>query len=171
MHDNSARLYPADGFLPPVERKPQTKGNRTLPASVKVYSADNHISVAEDIWYEGFPAQMKDRAPRVWFEDGIFKIGFNGQSMIPPAFIPGLYDIEHYWRNNMYSSFLFDSLGLELLNRIGADRVMWSSDYPHNEGSFGLSRSSLELVMDAVDPDIVPQVVGGNLIRYLNVQR
>jgi predicted TIM-barrel fold metal-dependent hydrolase len=384
MFDKSASLYPADGFLPPVERKPQVESARTLPASVKVYSADNHISVAEDIWHEGFPSRMKDRAPRVWSEDGIFKIGFDGQSIIPPAFIPGLsqidgyppssglhlasrladldaegvtgelvfpnavlalpsypdlevrelcfrvyneyiaklqaqapgrffgvgllswwdpkgvramlaemkglgvrafmlpmkalgadgrlvdwtspemdpvldeieeaglpichhigefppschynptmvgflnntgsfrekfgeytlggildrhprlrvgwfegniswvltaiqdarhahtsykrmqnwdvqHDVEHYWRTNMYSSFLFDSLGLEMLDRIGADRVMWSSDYPHNEGSFGRSRSSLELVMDAVAPEQQPQVVGGNLLRFLNL--
>ena len=30
-----------------------------------------------------------------------------------------------------------------MIDRIGVDRVMWSSDYPHNESTFGYSEQSL----------------------------
>ena len=33
----------------------------------------------------------------------------------------------------MCASFMVDPLGLELIDKIGVDNVMWSSDYPHNE--------------------------------------
>ena len=40
------------------------------PAGTEVFSADNHISVAEDIFYERFPDDLKEQAPRIWYEDG-----------------------------------------------------------------------------------------------------
>jgi predicted TIM-barrel fold metal-dependent hydrolase len=375
-------LFPDDGFIPPMQRTGQTNVEVALPEGTVVFSADNHISVGQDIWFERFPARMKDRAPRVWFADGIYHLGFDGKSFYPPEMIPGLsqfdgrpgstkvasrledmdmelvtgelvfpngvlalprhpdpelrelcfriyneyiaelqaqapgrfygvglinwwdpkgtrkmlaelrslgirtfllpfkalgldgknidwthpsadpildeieesglpishhigetpptchynrttvgflnssgsfrerfgeytfggiidrhpglqigwfegniswvltaiqdgrhsyasyqrihnwqvqHDVEYYWRNHMHSSFIFDELGLEMIDRIGPDRVMWSSDYPHNESSFGLTRSSLQQVMDAIDPAYVPDVLGGNVRRFLGL--
>ncbi len=43
----------------------------------------------------------------------------------------------------MCASFMVDPLGLELIDRIGVDRVMWSTDFPHNESTYGYSNESL----------------------------
>ena len=43
------------------------------------------------------------------------------------------HDVRHYWDNHMSASFMVDPLGLRLIDQIGVDNVMWSSDYPHNE--------------------------------------
>ena len=40
-----------------------------------------------------------------------------------------------------------------MIDRIGVDRVMWSSDYPHNESTFGYSEKSLASVVEAVGPE------------------
>ena len=40
-----------------------------------VFSADNHISLAADIFYERFPDDLKDKAPRIWYEDGAYQVG------------------------------------------------------------------------------------------------
>jgi predicted TIM-barrel fold metal-dependent hydrolase len=69
----------------------------------------------------------------------------------------------------MASSFVVDPLGLELIDKIGVDRVMWSTDYPHNESTFGYSRSSLKQAVDLVGPKATPQVVGGNVKRFLGI--
>ena len=62
--------------------------------------------------------------------------------------------IEHeptyYWDTHMCASFMVDPLGLALLPRIGVDRVMWSTDFPHNESTYGYSNQSLAEVVDAV---------------------
>jgi predicted TIM-barrel fold metal-dependent hydrolase len=379
---SSRTLFPKEGFIPPTQRHGQTDLELNLPAGTKIFSADNHISVGEDIWYQRFPAHLKDKAPRVWFADGIYHLGFNGKSIYPPEMIPGLsqfdgydgsvkvksrladmdsecvtgelvfpngvlalprypdpeiremcfrvyneyiaelqaeapgrfygvglinwwdpkgarrtlaelksyniktfllpfkalgldgkiidwtspaadpvldeieasgipishhigetpptchynpttvgflnssgsfrerfgeytfggiidrhpglkigwfegniswvllaiqdgrhsyasyqrihnwqvqHDVEYYWRNHMYSSFIFDSLGLEMIDRIGADRVMWSSDYPHNESAFGMARTSIKQVLDSIDPAHVQDVLGGNLRRFLQL--
>jgi hypothetical protein len=54
-----------------------------------------------------------------------------------------------YWRQHCYATFMTDPVGLEMLHRIGADRVMWSSDYPHQESTFGYTRSAIEAVFKA----------------------
>ena len=47
---------------------------------------------------------------------------------------------------------------LRLIDEIGVDRVMWSSDYPHNESTWGYSEKSLATVVEAVGP--VPEGAG-----------
>ena len=63
------------------------------------------------------------------------------------------HDVRYYWDTHMYSSFMVDPLGLDLIDQIGVDRVMWSSDFPHNESTFGYSERSLAAVVDAVGPE------------------
>jgi predicted TIM-barrel fold metal-dependent hydrolase len=46
----------------------------------------------------------------------------------------------HYWFTQCYATFMEDPCGVEQIDRIGADRVLWSSDYPHPEGTFGATR-------------------------------
>ena len=48
---------------------------------------------------------------------------------------------------------MVDPLGLRLIDQIGVDNVMWSSDYPHNESTFGYSEKSLAAVVEAVGPE------------------
>ena len=78
-------------------------------------------------------------------------------------------DVRHYWDTNMYSSFMYDPLGLDLVDRIGVDKVMWSSDFPHNESTFGYSEKSLAAVVGAVGPAQAAQVVSGNVVEYLGL--
>ena len=79
------------------------------------------------------------------------------------------HDIRHYWRTHMYSSFMVDPLGLSLVDQIGADRIMWSSDFPHNESTFGYSRRSLSSVVDAVGPERAEKVVSANIQAFLGI--
>ena len=57
-----------------------------LPEGTVVFSADNHISLAADIFYERFPDDLKDKAPRIWYEDGAYQVGRKGQSFLPGDF-------------------------------------------------------------------------------------
>src|ERR1700683_145613 len=75
----------------------------------------------------------------------------------------------YYWDNHMCASFMVDPLGLALLPRIGIDRVMWSTDFPHNESTYGYSSKSLAAVIDAVGPEAAVAVVGDNIKGYLGL--
>jgi predicted TIM-barrel fold metal-dependent hydrolase len=79
------------------------------------------------------------------------------------------HDVAHYWHQHMYASFMVDPLGLEMIDRIGRDRVMWSSDYPHNESTFGYSEQSLASVVGAVGPDDAVKIVSTNVTTFLGL--
>jgi predicted TIM-barrel fold metal-dependent hydrolase len=79
------------------------------------------------------------------------------------------HDVRYYWDNHMYSAFMVDPLGLELAGRIGLDRVMWSSDYPHNESTFGYSDQSLAAVVDALGADEAVRIVSRNVLDFLGL--
>jgi predicted TIM-barrel fold metal-dependent hydrolase len=120
-----------------------------------------------------------DRHPQLkvgWYEGGVnWVISTLQDADYANAAYRQLHDLqinhepEWYWRNHMASAFIIDPLGLEMIDRIGADRVMWSSDYPHVESSYGYSGSSIQCVLDMVDPKTVPAVLGGNAMRFLGI--
>ena len=74
-------LYPAEGFGAPKNRQGHAAEQIVgLPAGTEVFSADNHISVADDIFYERFPEELKGAAPRIWYEDGAYMVGMKGKA-------------------------------------------------------------------------------------------
>jgi predicted TIM-barrel fold metal-dependent hydrolase len=153
----------------------------------KVPSEVNSVAVAMMVNIDSFREMFSkyifggilDRHPRLrvgWFEGGI--------AWVPPA----LQDAEHvlasyrhmlkghpehevryYWDNHMCASFIVDAVGLRQVDAIGVDKVMWSSDYPHNESTFGYSERSLAAVVDAVGPDDAIRIVGGNIRNFLSI--
>lgn len=40
-----------------------------------------------------------------------------------------------YFRNNVYVSIIYDPFAIEARHRIGVDRLMWGSDYPHEQST------------------------------------
>jgi predicted TIM-barrel fold metal-dependent hydrolase len=69
----------------------------------------------------------------------------------------------------MRASFMVDPLGLRLIEQIGVDKVMWASDYPHNESTFGYSEKSLAAVVEAVGPENAARIVSGNIRKFLGL--
>lgn len=58
-----------------VDRRPQAPDPAVLPAGLVLVSADNHIELTEDIFHTSFPPEMRESAPRVWF-DKYWRVGF-----------------------------------------------------------------------------------------------
>jgi len=69
----------------------------------------------------------------------------------------------------MSASFLVRPLGPQPIDRIGVDRVFWSSDYPHNESTFGYSEKSLASVVETVGPGNAAKIVSGNIKKFLGI--
>jgi predicted TIM-barrel fold metal-dependent hydrolase len=70
-----------------------------------------------------------------------------------------------YWQNNCYATFQNDLLGLKNLDYLGAGNVMWSNDYPHSEGSYGMGRDSTQAVLDATTSDNARKILGGTAME------
>jgi predicted TIM-barrel fold metal-dependent hydrolase len=121
-----------------------------------------------------------DRHPRLrigWFEGGINWVpsAIQDAQHIRASFehIADLqveHDAQHYWDEHMVASFMVDPLGLDLIDRVGVDRAMWSTDFPHNESTYGYSAESLASVVDAVGTEAAVPIVGGNIRRYLGLE-
>lgn len=122
---------------------------------------------------------LLDRHPRLrigWFEGGISWVvsAIQDTQHMAASFRHMLdaepeHEAEYYWREHMYSAFMIDPLGLDLVDRIGIDRVLWSSDFPHNESTFGYSEKSLLAVVDAVGQADAVKIVSTNVLDYLGL--
>jgi predicted TIM-barrel fold metal-dependent hydrolase len=58
-----------------VDRKPQAPRKSGLANDLTLVSADNHIELTRDVFFERFPLRLRDAAPRVWF-DRYWRVGF-----------------------------------------------------------------------------------------------
>ncbi len=80
--------YPTGGWGAPKDRRPAARRPTSgCPSGTEVFSADNHISLSEDIFVERAPESMKDRVPQVLNVDGGWAVGMGGQSILHPQFL------------------------------------------------------------------------------------
>jgi predicted TIM-barrel fold metal-dependent hydrolase len=49
-----------------------------------------------------------------------------------------------YFRRNVHAAFIMDRVGVFTREFMGADNLMWSSDYPHTDSTWPRSRQSIE---------------------------
>jgi predicted TIM-barrel fold metal-dependent hydrolase len=71
----------------------------------------------------------------------------------------------HYWRKNCYATFMDDPIALRLTDIIGADRIMWSIDYPHPESVYGYTGEITRQIHDALGHEVARMVLGGTAAR------
>jgi predicted TIM-barrel fold metal-dependent hydrolase len=71
-----------------------------------------------------------------------------------------------YWATNCWVGTSFMSRE-DALDRtlVGVDRIMWGSDFPHEEGTFPHTREALANTYSGIDPGEVTQMVGVNAAR------
>lgn len=95
-------------------------------------------------------------------------------SMLYECF-PGLLDPKinrhprEYWATNCYAGFIHDPAGLALLKTIGADRVMWSLDYPHKESGYGIAWDLIQEILDHTTEDEARMILGGTAQRVFKL--
>jgi predicted TIM-barrel fold metal-dependent hydrolase len=58
-----------------------------------------------------------------------------------------------YWRRQFFATFQIDRTGLANLDRIGAETVMWGSDFPHPDGTWPDSRAILAPQLEEITPE------------------
>ncbi len=70
-----------------------------------------------------------------------------------------------FFHRNVVLSFQEDAIGIRLRDVIGADNMMWGSDYPHSESTFPRSRQILAQILDGVPDDEQAKIAGLNTAR------
>ncbi|HEY3016261.1 MAG TPA: amidohydrolase family protein [Nocardioides sp.] len=63
--------------------------------------------------------------------------------------------------SQVYASFQHDGSAVAAATHMGYDKVMWGSDYPHMEGTFGHTQETLHELFDGADPAVRERVTVG----------
>ena len=74
-----------------------------------------------------------------------------------------------YWHRNCYATFMDDPLALRLVDVIGADRIMWSIDYPHPESVYGYTGDITRQIYETLGHDNAKLVLGGTAANLYNL--
>ena len=70
-----------------------------------------------------------------------------------------------YWRGQMFATFQIDRTGLEQIERIGAETVMWGSDFPHPDGTWPDSMQILKPQLEGVPASTRKKILFENAAR------
>ena len=70
---------------------------------------------------------------------------------------------------NVFNCFFKDTVGIELIDRIGVDNVLFETDYPHQDGTFPHSKRVAEELFGHLDPVSVHKIARGNAIKLLGL--
>jgi predicted TIM-barrel fold metal-dependent hydrolase len=115
-------VAPDPGLI--VDREARPLGSLALPDGLTLVSADNHIEVTSDIFYETFPERLRESAPRVWF-DGYWHVGFKDEMEAYPVGV----DIE----TALTRSVLNDGFDFDVRNRhLDAEGIAKEIAYPQS---------------------------------------
>ena len=77
-----------------------------------------------------------------------------------------------YVRCNVVATFQFEQATADFTRRLfGAERLMWSSDYPHTDSTWPKSREFIADAFKGMPKTDIQKIVGGNVARIyrLNV--
>jgi len=70
-----------------------------------------------------------------------------------------------YWRRQCYATYQSDRIGIKLLDEIGADNIMWGSDFPHPDGIWPDSREYIQRELGHLPEATRHKIVCGNAAR------
>ena len=82
----------------------------------------------------------------------------------PPKLRPS-----EYFQRNVWASLIDDPVGGHLVDQIGVDRVVWSSDYPHFESSWPNSRQYVERNFSGLPADTIRKITRDNIIKLYDL--
>jgi predicted TIM-barrel fold metal-dependent hydrolase len=75
------------------------------------------------------------------------------------------------FRTNIFGCFIYDDAGLHNIDLIGADNIMFESDYPHSDCNWPHTRKMLEESLAHVPDDVARKIAEDNARRVFNFPR
>ena len=75
-----------------------------------------------------------------------------------------------YIREHFYWGFQFDRVGVELRHKINVDRLMWGSDFPHQESDWPESLKIIDKNFGGVPSDEKSKMVCANAVEFFHLQ-
>jgi predicted TIM-barrel fold metal-dependent hydrolase len=73
------------------------------------------------------------------------------------------------FHRNFWASFMIDTVGMQLRDRLNVDHLVWSTDYPHSGSDWPNSRVTLDRVFGGVPKDQVKKMLCDNVQSLHNL--
>ena len=108
----------------------------------------------------GWIPYVLERADHVWRENR----GSSGADILPDP--PSTYFAQH-----VHGCFFADQFGLDNIDRIGVDNVLFECDYPHQDSTWPHTRKLAEEMTAGMRPDVIEKIMRGNAIRLFGLDR
>ena len=67
-----------------------------------------------------------------------------------------------YWKRQCYATYQTDPIGVKLIDELGADRIMWGSDFPHPDGIWPDSQEYVQKELGHLPAEVRRKVVCEN---------
>jgi predicted TIM-barrel fold metal-dependent hydrolase len=71
-----------------------------------------------------------------------------------------------YWRRQCKATFQFDRIGAKLIDDMGAESLMWGSDYPHGDGVWPHSDKFIKEQFADVSPEVTKMITCTNAGKF-----
>ena len=75
----------------------------------------------------------------------------------------------HYYKRHVYSCFFKDTVGIDLLDRIGEDNVLFETDYPHQDGTFPNTLAIAEELFGHLEQETIDKIARSNAIKLFGL--
>lgn len=116
---------------------------------LQIVSAENDVS-----WIPHFLYRLDHAYDRFRHFEGV------NLSMLP----------SEYMKRNVVATFQFEQATADFTRQLfGAERIMWSSDYPHTDSTWPHSREFIDEAFKDMPEEDIRRVVGGNVARIYSV--
>ncbi len=87
---------------------------------------------------------------------------FTGDDLLPRS------ATEYFSQNCWIGLSIPSEADKKAIDRLGTDRIMWGSDYPHDEGTYPFSRENLRAIFAGTDPAQLHRVLSENAARLFD---
>ena len=116
---------------------------------LQIVSAENDVS-----WIPHFMYRLDHAYDRFRHFEGV------NLSMLPSEYV----------RRNVVATFQFEQATADFTRQLfGAERLMWSSDYPHTDSTWPHTLEVAQAMMGDLPAEVVYKIVRGNAIRMLGL--
>jgi predicted TIM-barrel fold metal-dependent hydrolase len=75
-----------------------------------------------------------------------------------------------YLKEHILWGFQQDSVGVRLRDLMGVDKLIWATDFPHQESEYPHSHTVVDKNFSGVPADETYQMVAGNVIRFFHLE-